>query len=134
MLHKYYICGVSNRFNLKFCSETADDGVWTMPDIRYALREAISEAMESDVELYAVLSGYKQYLYLEKSENTSRFWKVVIGVWHSKWDCDNGFDPDRVIRVTTNYLRELVRDKYTGELYQELPMSVCNNDKIRMFY
>ena len=134
MLHKYYVCGVSNRFNLQFYSETAEDGGWTIPDIRYNLREAISEAMDCDDELFAVLNGYKQYLYLEKSENTRRFWKVIIGVWHSKRDCEDGFDPDRVIRVTTKDFRELVRDKYTGQLYQELPVSVYNDDKIRMFY
>ena len=134
MLHRYYLEGISNHFNMKFSSETAKEGVWTIPDIQYHLREAISEAIACDNELYAVLDGYKQYLYLEKSENTKRFWKVVIGVWHSKRDCDWGCEPDRVIRITTDDFRELVKDKYTGQLYQELNRSVCNDDKIRMFY
>ena len=134
MLHKYYVEGVSNRFNLKFYSPTADDGIWTMPNIRFNLRDAIFDAMEDDVDLRFALSGYKQYLYLEKSENTKRYWNVAIGIWDSKSDFDSGFDPVRIVRVTTDDFTELVRDKYNDEFYQYLPLSVWYDDNIRTFY
>ena len=44
-----------------------------MPNIRQNLRYAIENAVEKDAELAVVLDGYKQYLYLQKSENTSSY-------------------------------------------------------------
>ena len=138
MLHKYFLSGVSNNYNLKFWSDTANDGEWTIRESSF--KELLSEYdINADIDdaLGIVLDGYKQCLYLEKSENTRRFWKIVIAVWHSKYDCDCGFEPDRIIRVTTDDFEELVADKYTGKYYNELPMSVWykfDSSDHRMFY
>ena len=134
MLHKYYYSGRSRRNNMQFSSDTADDGVWTMTLMSFW--HLLSNS-DFDEELDIALKGYKQCLYLEKSENTKRFWKIVIAVWRSKRDCDYGFDPDRVVRVTTDDFCELVPDKHTGMYYEELPMTVFNkfvSSDHRMFY
>ena len=135
MLHKYYYCGTSRRGNMQFCSDTANDGVWTMQLMSFW--HLLSDSDFDDVELKIALEGYKQCLYLEKSENTKRFWKIVIAVWHSKRDCDYGFDPDRVVRVTTEDFCRLVPDKRTGMYWEDLSMKVFSrftHSGHRMFY
>lgn len=133
MLHKYYVNGRSRRFNLQFGSKTADDG-WSIPNICHDLREAISNAVNVNDELYSVLNGYKQYLYLQKSKNTKRYWKVVIAVWYIKRQYDRGFKPDAIIRITTDNLKRVVKDKRTDQYYEVLPLHVFDDPNIRMFY
>ena len=105
-----------------------------MPNIRQNLRYAIENAVEKDAELAVVLDGYKQYLYLQKSENTSSYWKVVIGIWTNRFECENGFEPYAIIRITTDDFCRLVPDKHTGKLYESLSTTVFSNRNIRMFY
>ena len=129
MLHKYYYIGYSNNYNLKFECPTNGE-VWTLKHIKDKLRSLIENE-----ELEEVLRGYKQFLYFEKSDNTNRYWKVVIGVWRNKSDFDSDLDPLRVIRITTDNFREIVRDKYTNNLYDEIPIKeVCEDEDIMAFY
>lgn len=135
MLHKYYLEGISNNFNLKFTSNTAGDGCWTIPDVSHKLRDVIDAAMQHNRELAYALDGYKQCLYLEKSENTNKYWNVVIGIWNNKRECDMELCPRRIVRITTREFRELVEDRYSGKLYQVLPLEIWDQDEnIRMFY
>ena len=132
MLHKYYLSGISNRFNLKFCSNTSDEGIWTLPDLRYNLKDLLNNSGIN--ELDKVLYGFKQYLYLEKSDNTNRYWKVIIGIWNNKYDYESNNHPKRIIRITTDNFEYLVKDKYTNRYFDELPIETINDENIIPFY
>ena len=134
VVHKYYVEGAYNRFNLSFYSSTSREGILHLPEICCSLREAISAAVYEDEEFECIMKGYKQYLYLEKSEDTKRYWKVIVGIWLNKEEFDKCMPPIRVVRLSTDSFCELLRHKETGKYYEELPLSVCRDSNIRMFY
>ena len=122
MLHKYYYYKKSNRYNDQFTSPTdSDSAILTWPHAVEQIREMIGNHRD---ELN--IHGFVRCLYLEKPENSSRFWKVVVAVWSNEFEYDQGVDPNEVLRINTEYLYEPVRDKYSDEYTQSLPLSVYN--------
>ena len=134
MLTKYYYDGKSNRYNDMFYSPQT--GIrYTIP---YAI-ENIRELCENHYDEYNIDIGsyFKRCLYLEKPENSNRFWKVVIGLWCSEDNYTIGCEPDRVIKITTDNFDDFVADKFTGEYVEELPMKCFYqflNTGYRTFY
>ena len=118
MLIKYYYDGKSRRYNDMFYSPT-NCSTYTIPYVKEDIRRILDEYR---IELN--LSGFKQVLYLEKPENTNRYWKAVIAIWDSGDSYMMDFEPERVVRVTFDNFSSLVKDRFTNEYVEELPLKV----------
>lgn len=117
MLHKYYYDGKSRRNNDKFFSPT--DSTYTIPYARESIRRVLEHYSRK-----LNLSRFRRILYLEKPDNTNRYWKAVIAIWNCGDPNITDFDPERVIRVTFDDFSDLVKDKFTQQYVADLPISV----------
>lgn len=116
MLQKYYYNGKTPRYNDTFITPTGDEIVW--PRTVEKIRDMIT-SYRDELDIY----GFVRCLYLEKPDNSNRYWKVVVAVWSNADDYGMGFEPNKVLRINTDNLYQPVCDKYTGEYTQNLPIS-----------
>lgn len=121
MMIKFYYYGKSNRYNDMFYPLDEKCGIAhvTIPYAAKSIRDIVS-SKEDELGLY----GFKRCLYLERSENTRRYWKIVMGIWNSEDEFCLGDDPERVVRFTVDDFDYMVKDKFTGEYIEELPLKV----------
>ena len=92
---------------------------FTIPYAMEEIRRVVSTHKE---ELN--LSGFKQVLYLEKPENSNRYWKVIIAIWPKQIFFDEGLPPSGIARITLDNFETIVKDKYTGKYVEWLSRNV----------
>jgi len=120
---------VSDFFQITKCN----DEKILAPDSEIKCVLSYSGEREIRVKFKNVLSdGTDFFLSIKMVLNTD--WKVIIGVWENEYLCNNDNYPLRIIRITTKNFNELVPDIHTGRFYEELPLSLIEDENIRMFY
>ena len=73
------------------------------------------------------LRGFMRCLYLERPENSNRYWNVVVAVWKNSFSYEMDDEPIHIVRITTDDFREVVVDRFTGKYVEQLSMSVFYN-------
>ena len=138
MLRKYYYKGKSTRHNDKFYTleeydrhdrygrhgkcvhyekHTKFDGqdkYWevTVPFACENIRKLVSKFENK----YNIV-GYKRCLYLEKPDNTNRYWNIVIAIWYDNKAYYRGEYPERVVRLCTDTFYKLVPHQNGKDVY-----------------
>ena len=117
MLQKYYYNGKTQRYNDTFITLTGNCIVW--PRTVETIRNMITFYRDK-LDIY----GFVRCLYLEKPDNSNRYWKVVVAVWDNADGYSMDFEPNEILRINTDNLYHPVRDKYTDEYTHSLPISI----------
>ncbi len=121
MLHKFYYSGKSRRNNDMFSSPTHDH-ILILPFSGQQIRDLIKSRYD-----LLDLRGFMRCLYLERPENSNRYWKVVVAIWKNGFSYDIDDEPIQIVRITTDDFGEVVVDRFTGKYVEQLPMSAFYN-------